>query len=128
MLSALIAYLAALGKIYTARARQNIRPPFLVLNQVSAVPDQDELCGTGATSFEYQLDIYAADHVSAEPVVNAAFALLNRPGEVFTIGGWYVGNCRVTSIDDNTELEYTGSASAMTRITLTAQIHAQKAE
>ena len=126
MLSTLIAYLAALGKVYTTRARQNIRPPYWILTPVSQVPDQDELCGSGATQFEYQFDLYAADHLAAEQLVEAAYALLNRPGEVFNLGSWYVGNCRVTSIDDNTELEYTGSASALTRITLTVQIHAQK--
>lgn len=128
MLSALIAYLAILGRIYTARARQNIRPPYLVLTPVSQVPDQDELCASGATQFEFQLDVYERDHLAADTIVQAAYALLNRPGEVFTLGSWYVGNMRVTSIDDLTELEYEGSASALTRITLTVQIHAQKAE
>lgn len=126
MLTALIAYLAALGKVYTTRARQNIRPPYWILTPVSQVPDQDELCGSGATQFEYQLDLYAADHLSAEPLVEAAYALLNRPGEWFDLGDYTVANMRVTSIEDTTELEYQGSASALVRKTITAQIHAQK--
>lgn len=126
MLEALIAYLSSLGKVYTARARQNIRPPFYVLNLISEVPDQDELCGSGATQYEIQLDAYAFDHLAAGTMTGEAYTLLNRPGEWFDLGDYTVGNMRVTSVEDTTELEYQGSASALVRKTITAQIHAQK--
>lgn len=126
MLAALISYLAILGRVYLNRARQNVRPPFSVLTLVSEVPDQDELTDTGATSYQVQLDIYAADHASAELLKDAAYTLLNRPGKTFYLGDYYIGNCRVSSVDDLSELEYDGSASALVRKSLTVDIHANK--
>lgn len=125
MIKELISYLAPLGTIYRARAPQNARPPYQVLTIVSEAPDQDEVCATGATMFTVQLDIYAKSYAEADPLKAAAVAMLNRPGDVFTLGGWLIGNMRLTSVDDLTELEYTGSDATLTRVTLTAEIHAE---
>ena len=55
-----------------------------------------------------------------------AWPLLNRPGEVFTLGGYYVGYFRIDSIDDNTELEITGAEKTVSRITIEFTIKAAK--
>ena len=128
MIKALLSYLSPLGTIYRARAPQNARPPYQVLTIVSEAPDQDELCASGMTLFTVQLDIYAANAAEADPLKAAAVAMLNRPGDTFDLGSWHVANLRLTSAEDNTELEYTGSDATLTRVTLEAEIHAEEME
>lgn len=126
MTKELLKLLASLGTVYWRLAPQNVKFPFCVLTKVSEVPNQDELTATAETEYTYQLDIYARTMLAAETVKEAACQLLNRPGEVFILGGYYVGYCRIDSIDDNTELEITGAEKTVSRITIEFKIKAYK--
>ena len=126
MTKELLKLLASLGTVYWRLAPQNVKFPFCVLTKVSEVPNQDELTATAETEYTYQLDIYARTMLAAEAMKEAACPLLNRPGEVFTLGGYYVGYCRIDSIDDNTELEISGAEKTVSRITVEFKIKAYK--
>lgn len=126
MTKELLKLLASLGAIYWRLAPQNAKFPFCVLTKVSEVPNQDELTATAETEYTYQLDIYARTMLAAETMKEAAYPLLNRPGEVFTLGAYYVAYCRIDSIDDNTELEITGAEKTVSRLTIEFTIKAYK--
>lgn len=126
MTKELLKLLAPLGVVYWRMAPQNAGFPFCVLTKVSEVPNQDELTATAETEYAYQLDIYARTMLAAETVKEAAYPLLNRPGEVFMLGAYYVAYCRVDSIDDNTELETTGAEKTVSRLTIEFKIKAYK--
>ena len=128
MTKELIKLLAALGAVYWRLAPQNARFPFCVLTKVSEVPNQDELTATAETEYTYQLDIYAKTLAEAEEVEQAAMPLLNRPGEVFELGRYYVACCRVDSVSDNTDLEVSGAEQTVSRITVEFRIKAAKEE
>ena len=128
MTKELIKLLAALGAVYWRLAPQNARFPFCVLTKVSEVPNQDELTATAETEYTYQLDIYAKTLAEAEEVEQAAMPLLNRPGEVFELGRYYVACCRVDSVSDNTDLEVSGAERTVSRITIEFRIKAAKEE
>lgn len=126
MTKELLKLLAPLGAVYRRSAPENAEFPFCILVKVYEQPNQDELDATAETAFGYQLDIYARTSGDAETVRDAAFALLNRPGEIFSLGDWRVGYCRVTGIDDNSDLEMNGSEQTVTRLTLEFKIKAIK--
>ena len=126
MTKELIKLLAALGAVYWRLAPQNARFPFCILTKVSEVPNQDELTATAETEYTYQLDIYAKTLAEAEEVEQAAMPLLNRPGEVFELGRYYVACCRVDSVSDNTDLEVSGAEQTVSRITIEFRIKAAK--
>ena len=128
MTKELIKLLAALGAVYWRLAPQNARFPFCILTKVSEVPNQDELTSTAETEYTYQLDIYAKTLAEAEEVEQAAMPLLNRPGEVFELGRYYVVYCRVDSVSDNTDLEVSGAERTVSRITVEFRIKAAKEE
>lgn len=129
MTKELIKLLAGLGAaVYWRLAPQNARFPFCILTKVSEVPNQDELTATAETEYTYQLDIYAKTLAEAEDLKEAAMKLLNRPGEVFELGRYYVACCRVDSVEDNTELEITGAERTVSRITIEFRIKAAKEE
>lgn len=128
MTKELIKLLAALGAVYWRLAPQNARFPFCILTKVSEVPNQDELTATAETEYTYQLDIYAKTLAEAEEVEQAAMPLLNRPGEVFELGRYYVACCRVDSVSDNTDLEVSGAEQTVSRITVEFRIKAAKEE
>lgn len=128
MTKELIKLLAALGAVYWRLAPQNARFPFCILTKVSEVPNQDELTATAETEYTYQLDIYAKTLAEAEEVEQAAMSLLNRPGEVFELGRYYVAYCRVDSVSDNTDLEVSGAERTVSRITVEFRIKAAKEE
>lgn len=126
MTKELLKLLASLGTVYWRLAPQNVKFPFCVLTKVSEVPNQDELTATAETEYTYQLDIYAHTMLAAEAMKETACPLLNRPGEVFTLGAYYVAYCRIDSIDDNTELEISGAEKTVSRITVEFKIKAYK--
>ena len=126
MTKELIKLLAALGAVYWRLAPQNARFPFCILTKVSEVPNQDELTATAETEYTYQLDIYAKTLAEAEEVEQAAMPLLNRPGEVFELGSYYVAYCRVDSVSDNTDLEVSGAESTVSRVTIEFRLKAAK--
>lgn len=122
----LLAMLAPLGAVYWRLAPENAKYPFCVLSSVSEVPVQDELTATAETDFVWQLDIYSRRAADADEKKKTAFALLNRPGELFELGEWQVGYCRMESVWDNTELEMQGSERSVSRCTLEFRIRAIK--
>ena len=128
MTKELLQLLSPLGVVYWRLAPENKKFPFFVLTKVSETPNQDELAATAETEYIYQLDVYAKTMLEAETQAEAAFGILNRPGEVFTLGSYYVAYCRVDSMDDNTELEITGAERTVSRITIEFTIKAAKEE
>lgn len=129
MTKELIKLLAGLGAaVYWRLAPQNAQYPFCILAKVSEVPNQDELSATAETEYSYQLDIYAKTIAEAEDLKEEAMPLLNRPGEVFELGRYYVAYFRVDSVEDNTELEIVGAESTVSRITIEFRIKATKEE
>lgn len=129
MTKELIKLLAGLGvAVYWRLAPQNKKFPFGVLTKVSEVPNQDELTATAETEYTYQLDIYAKTIAEAEELKETAMPILNRPGEIFELGHYYVAYCRVDSVDDNTELEVSGAERTVSRITIEFRIKAAKEE
>ena len=124
MRKALLVMLAPLGAIYWRVAPENAKYPFCVLTSVSEVPTQDELNATAETEFVFDLDIYARNAAEAEAKKEAAFSLLNRPGELFELGTWHVGYCRIEAVWDNSELEMQGSERNIVRYTLEFKIRA----
>lgn len=122
----IIALLAPLGAVYWRLAPQNARFPFCILVKVYETPEQSELTATAETAYGYQLDIYARTEQEAEAIQEKAVALLNRPGEVFTLGAYYVAYCRVDSVEDNTDWEITGAEKTVSRITIEFKIKAYK--
>ena len=128
MTKELLQLLSPLGVVYWRLAPENKKFPFFVLTKVSETPNQDELTATAETEYLYQLDIYAKTMLEAEAQAETAVGLLNRPGEVFTLGSYFVAYCRVDSIDDNTELEITGAERTVSRITIEFTIKAAKEE
>lgn len=113
-------------KVYTSFAPQGEEKPYAVLNQISEVPDQDGLCDTGATDYLYQLDCYADSTLDALALKDAAWPLVNRPGEQFALGAYWVGDMRVTSVDVLSELEHSGTEKRVVRYALEISVRAIK--
>lgn len=120
----LLAMLTPLGAVYWQLAPENAKYPFCVLTVASEVPTQDELNATAETEFVWRLDIYARNAADAEAKKETAFSLLNRPGELFELGAWHVGYCRIEAVWDNSELEMQGSERNIVRYTLEFKIRA----
>ncbi|MDD3886645.1 MAG: DUF3168 domain-containing protein [Victivallaceae bacterium] len=126
MVEALIAYLSAAVPLWLLRAPQGAVLPYTVLVPVSRTMDQEDLNGSGAVDFRFQLDVYAASHAEAETRAAVLRALVNRPGSWFDLGDWHVGYCRIEQEQETVEELTAGGEATCSRIMIEFLIRAEK--
>ena len=105
--------------IWRSVAPQKAAMPYAVLTEISNVPAQDELIGTGPLESSWQLDVYTSSQGAAELLLQRFVRRLNRSGETLQWSCGEVLYLRVTSVMDTTDLEMEdGSAGRVARRTI----------
>lgn len=115
------AALATATSVYSFPAPEGATMPYLMLSRVSG-----EIQNLAASSLnvyveDWQVDVYATTDLAAEAIKELVVGRLNLADRV-EMGSYTVYSCSLAGVTDNSELEMTGSETAIYRITLEFQL------
>lgn len=110
-LAALVAYLQAqeVSPVYVGAVPASVKGAFCVLSDASEDFVQEDLKATDGSNTEWTLTVYGSTPEVMTPLIQKAWTALNRPGDVFNMGGYRAAYCRCASDSFTTELDSDGA-------------------